>query len=232
MNRKIATFIAAVSTLSIFSIGFSTWGVVGENISTQTSGNITVDDVDTMSPGDLGIEYHTTLNPDFFGVQGIKDSSTTNYTFTSTKLSFQYTIDKNNDKFVNLEYDDSIFYYLSIGITYTSSLNLFSVVLNAPTKATIMLSNIESIKFDCDITTSSSGSTYSLNTNIPLKSQQTQSLNNIVFMDNYGLGRDKPSIIPFKIVFEFMDNGSTITETQLNQLKTISYSLTMKISGK
>lgn len=183
MNKNIFSILTIFSALSLFSIGFSSWQIIDQ--SDHKSASIedfspVLDDI--FSIDDIGITANTNIGKFTYYI----DSSTNEYHFSSTDLTFSVTADKS--KFEELEYDDTKKYYLELEIYYenSSGFDLFTIsdYINAPEETEITLSDIVTSPLKTAVTASKNGDKYSLTTKIPVKSSTESSLYNLVYMYN------------------------------------------------
>ena len=227
MSKKVFGVAATFAIISISSIGFASWNVMQDPINSELNGgSIIADDFTKFTPSDYGFAFHDTLKTDSFELQGQTVDSVTSYTFTKTDLSFQFTVEKTNQKLIDLNYDDSLIYYLKIDYEFSSALNFFSDVLTVPETCLIYLSNTESNQMLVPATYSSEEGEHLVSINIPIKSVEVKSLYTLIQSDNSG------DVIPFKTSFDFINNNKPITETQLNSLKEMTYKISMELVGK
>ncbi len=115
MNKNIFLYLMIFSSLSLFSIGFSSWQIIDQN--TEKSNSVVIDDViadEIFDISDIGITASSEIGKFTYYIDSTNEDK--QYYFSSTNLTFNIVADKT--KMEELEYDDEKLYYLELEVFY------------------------------------------------------------------------------------------------------------------
>lgn len=230
MNKKLISMLTVFATITLFSIGFATWGIIEGTAfkSTETEDkDVSGDDIHSII--DIGVSYDLDSYPveSFIYYQDVTNNTNK---FSSTDIKFTFIANK--EVFETLEYDNSDIYYLQVELYYDSNeYDLFtsSTYITSPSSTTIYLYDMENVMMSSSISSSKISINgvvrYSLTTLIPVKSSTEKSLYDLVFMNNYS------NEVPITICYQFTNpNDSSITSTVFEAFKNIQFNFMLTVS--
>lgn len=217
MNKKIISCCFTLSAICLFSIGFSSWEIVGQNDRASLTNSFTPDADNVFTISDVGIAIsEKEIGKFVYYIDLSNGEDKKEYKFSSTNLTF--TIDADKKKFNDLDYDNDELYYLELELYYENSngFDLFTSTnyITPPEETEIGLTDVVVNKLKTPINASKKSNKYSLNTKIPIKSTTEYSLYNIVSV----ISKSPVSIdicFPFLYPTDLLENNFTT----LNSLK-------------
>ncbi len=239
MNKKIISYLMIFSTLSLFSLGFSSWQIVtkDESISPSIDGVI-ADDIFHISDVGVSVDYEK-YPVESFSIY-TEDGNKALY---SSDILFTFIVQKDVIEDYPCDYIKA--YYLQVDMYYdynsnsTDKIDIFTSedLIQQPSYASIYLKNNSSAKFETEILKNdkylveykdNSNSTYyrySITTCIPINSSDESSINNIVKRDNYS------NSVPVIVKYSFF-NPTNYFIDNLDILKNIQIKFILSLKEK
>lgn len=233
MNKRIISFITIFSSITLFSIGFATWGIVEGNDFKEDNTNdedIIVDNLYDLDS--IGVSYDLNTYPVGTFTYIVDESNKPS--LTSTEVLFTFIVDKNVIK--SLEFDNNGAYYFEIEMYYEYSISnsmdiiTSSTLLTSPNEGEIYVTNAEAISMNIPLikekTTKGANYRYSVLAYIPVKSTSEHSLYDLLFLNN------QEGQIPLTISYNFTNPTNSLLENRFEDFKNLKMNFALSVREK